>query len=527
MKKLMSGLLTVGLMSMATPAYATFVVAGDLNTEQGDLLDWDPFFSSLLMTESGGVHTVTPINLLDGTPYSFEIFDDEGTGPAEASDPKVSSNILTLYGDSDGAATITVDTNQTNAKGQPRTWVNFDTAPLQVVGDFMDEAGGAGDWNPADPTFAMTALGNGYYTYEAVISTPGTYQFKASFGNGWTDQVGQDGFNDNAITRGFNTFEVNETVTMFVDLANQELGTTQPIAPFGTFYVAGELQTEQGDAADWDPAISSLIVVESGGIHTVTANNLVNGTPYDFKVVNDAGAPPVAWGDPEITPDQLTAYGDADGSIEITVDTNVINNIGQPATWINFDDGPIQVVGDFMDEAGGAADWDPADPSFLMTPEGNGYYTFDTVISTPGIYQFKATFGLGWDDQIGSEGFSNNALSVGFETTAIDEAVTLFVDLTNRMLGIESGSLQGDLDGDGFVGISDLNIVLASWNQNVPPGNPLADPSGDNFVGIDDLNEVLGNWNAGTPPNASASIPEPASLTLLGIGGLAAMRRRN
>jgi len=85
--------------------------------------------------------------------------------------------------------------------------------------------------------------------------------------------------------------------------------------------------------------------------------------------------------------------------------------------------------------------------------------------------------------------------------------------------------LVGDLDGDGFVGINDLNIVLGAWNQNVPPGNPLADPSGDGFVGIDDLNEVLGNWNAGIPPIASA-VPEPASAAVLGLGLLLVAKRR-
>ena len=77
--------------------------------------------------------------------------------------------------------------------------------------------------------------------------------------------------------------------------------------------------------------------------------------------------------------------------------------------------------------------------------------------------------------------------------------------------------LTGDLDGDGFVGINDLNIVLSNWNQNVPPADPAADPSGDGFVGIDDLNEVLGNWNVGTPPTSS-SVPEPnAGLLMLGL----------
>ncbi len=86
--------------------------------------------------------------------------------------------------------------------------------------------------------------------------------------------------------------------------------------------------------------------------------------------------------------------------------------------------------------------------------------------------------------------------------------------------------IAGDLDGDGFVGIADLNIVLGAWNQNVPPADALADPSGDGFVGIADLNIVLGNWNAGTPPGETSNIPEPGTVCLMGLGGLAVLRRR-
>ena len=85
-------------------------------------------------------------------------------------------------------------------------------------------------------------------------------------------------------------------------------------------------------------------------------------------------------------------------------------------------------------------------------------------------------------------------------------------------------ALEGDLNGDGFVGLDDLDLILGSWNQSVTPGSE-PDPSGDGYVGLEDLDTVLNNWNAGTPPTASV-VPEPATLALIGLGGLAMIRRR-
>jgi fibronectin-binding autotransporter adhesin len=90
--------------------------------------------------------------------------------------------------------------------------------------------------------------------------------------------------------------------------------------------------------------------------------------------------------------------------------------------------------------------------------------------------------------------------------------------------------LAGDLNGDGIVGIEDLNMILGRWNQNVTANAwPLGDPSGDGFVGIEDLNAVLGNWNASMPPVDSSIIPEPAAITMffamsLAIGGRTSTR---
>ena len=90
--------------------------------------------------------------------------------------------------------------------------------------------------------------------------------------------------------------------------------------------------------------------------------------------------------------------------------------------------------------------------------------------------------------------------------------------------------LPGDLNGDGYVGLDDLQPILDYWNQNVPPADPIADISGpdgvpDGYIGLDDLQPVLDNWNAGTPPTPSAAVPEPATGGLL-LAGLALLQRR-
>lgn len=107
----------------------------------------------------------------------------------------------------------------------------------------------------------------------------------------------------------------------------------------------------------------------------------------------------------------------------------------------------------------------------------------------------------------------------------IDGTVYISTDGVNQIpiLFTTQVGIVGDLDNDGFVGITDLNLVLSSWNATVSPGDP-ADPSGDQFIGIEDLNVVLGNWNAGTPP--AAVVPEPATLGLIALGGMALLRRR-
>lgn len=94
----------------------------------------------------------------------------------------------------------------------------------------------------------------------------------------------------------------------------------------------------------------------------------------------------------------------------------------------------------------------------------------------------------------------------------------------------------GDLDGNGGVGESDLQLVLSHYGQSVQAGNYfLGDADGDGYVGINDIDFVLARWGDGPQGSVSAApalgevtpgVPEPTSLLLIAGGLLTLARRR-
>ena len=124
------------------------------------------------------------------------------------------------------------------------------------------------------------------------------------------------------------------------------------------------------------------------------------------------------------------------------------------------------------------------------------------------------------------------ALALTLQTVrlAVNDADEGVFDVDNIVITEgTSETLLGDLDDDGFVGGSDLDIIRSFWGQTVTPGNKLhGDPSGDGECAGDDLDLVRAHWGEGTPPGP-AGVPEPSALILLAsgvIGVLLARRRR-
>ena len=80
---------------------------------------------------------------------------------------------------------------------------------------------------------------------------------------------------------------------------------------------------------------------------------------------------------------------------------------------------------------------------------------------------------------------------------------------------------QGDIDGDGDVGVLDLLILLGSWGLcPAPPATCFADLDCDGAVGVTDNNILLGNWGSCPGGGSLAAVEE--AVQQMGHGGLTA-----
>ena len=106
-----------------------------------------------------------------------------------------------------------------------------------------------------------------------------------------------------------------------------------------------------------------------------------------------------------------------------------------------------------------------------------------------------------------------------------DDMIFLIVTLVELQDGSgRVGTKRGDFNLDGFVDGTDLALMKTAFGQ------PLMDYADGNancdaFVDGTDLAILKTNFGFIAPPSPGG-VPEPASLTLLALGGLAALRRR-
>ena len=213
---------------MAPAAWAGLAAPGNYQVANGGSGDWDPPNAPVLNDLTGGLYDLPLTGLPASTRYEFKILDDEGTPPPNWGDPEVPNNgpgspNTWFRTSASGDATIMLDRNTYSDGFLPATdriVVSTDSefSSFFATGDWMTQAGGAGNWNAGDPLFAMASQGGGLWSVDATIATPGTYLFKATAGDfAW--QWGNNGRLGDAGNWSFETTVANQPVTFYLDVS--------------------------------------------------------------------------------------------------------------------------------------------------------------------------------------------------------------------------------------------------------------------------------------------------------------------
>ncbi len=195
---------------------------------------------------------------------------------------------------------------------------------------------------------------------------------------------------------------------------------------------------------------------------------------------------------------------------------------------------------------------DDLNPNFTSILQGKVYNlsltlerTANSIFATYGVENLTdgTSFSFGGEESltdnttlpgsggIQSEAWDYFALRISSANSFNETDYDLVIDNFLLETGAAAVGITGDFNGSGQVEQGDLDLVLQNWGDDTAANGIPAGWINDNDqlgqIEQTELDRVLQNWGSTTAPDfAGSSVPEPATLALLSLGGLAMLRRR-
>lgn len=421
-------------------------------------------------------------------------------------------------------------------------WVsdNVNSLLANVPGDFQDEIGCPGDWEPdCLRSLLQDPNADGIYTFITALIPAGEYEAKVAVNQSWEINFGVDGVQDGANIpfsvaadqavifsfdpgSGILTIETSDEIptgliTSLDQLQSSGGSLPPPAAPMPDLVVVpGTIQSVAGCDGDWQPDC------EATALAFDEEDQLWQGTfdlpagEYEYKVALNG-----SW---DVNFGQNAEPGGANIPLALAEDTAVTFHFDHNSGWIvdNVQTLIANVPGDFQDEIGCPGDWQPdCLRSWLQDPDGDGTFVFRTLDIPAGEYEAKVAVDQSWALNYG-EGGAVDGANIPFSVPEDGTLVTFNFDSRSNLLTIFAGSggVQGNINELSAYWVTADTIA---WDIEHQPGNEYFfhyDPQGRPFsLGIDGFtggeSVPLSINPDGLNEAASAKFPHLSRLTAL------------